>query len=74
MDFLKTHDIYTAFHYVPLHRSPAGLKYGRFVGEDRFTSSESGRLLRLPIYYGMERKTIDYVVEMIFKFYGMINS
>ncbi len=70
MDFLKAKGICTAFHYLPLHKSPAGLKYGRFAGEDHFTSYESERLLRLPIYYGMESKTIDYIVKAIFQFYG----
>ena len=70
MDFLKAKGICTAFHYLPLHKSPAGLKYGRFAGEDHFTSFESERLLRLPIYYGMESKTIDYIVKAIFQFYG----
>ena len=70
MDFLKAKGICAAFHYLPLHKSPAGLKYGRFAGEDHFTSFESERLLRLPIYYGMESKTIDYIVKAIFQFYG----
>lgn len=70
MDFLKAKGICAAFHYLPLHKSPAGLKYGRFAGEDHFTSCESERLLRLPIYYGMESKTIDYIVKAIFQFYG----
>ena len=48
--FLKENDISTVFHYIPLHSAPAGKKYGRFHGEDRYTTSESERLLRLPLY------------------------
>lgn len=54
--FLKENDISTVFHYIPLHDAPAGKKYGRFHGEDRYTTSESERLVRLPLYYGLERE------------------
>ena len=69
MDFLKRNDISTVFHYVPLHSSPAGRRYGRFNGEDIFTTRESERLLRLPIFYGTGTEQIHRVCEMINEFY-----
>lgn len=67
--YLKEKGISTAFHYVPLHTSKAGREYGRFVGEDRYTTRESERLLRLPMYYGLKETDISYTVDMIRKFY-----
>lgn len=65
ISYLKRHDIQSVFHYIPLHSAPAGEKFGRFHGEDRFTTIESERLTRLPLYYGMEeadeKKVIAYV-------------
>lgn len=71
MVFLKVRGIGSAFHYLPLHKSPAGMRYGRFAGEDCFTTRESERLLRLPIYYGMRKETIRYIVKMVYEFYGL---
>ena len=48
--FMKEHEILCVFHYVPLHSAPAGLKYGRFAGDDQYTTTESDRLVRLPLY------------------------
>lgn len=67
--FLKAADIYATFHYVPLHSSPAGQKYGRFAGEDRHTTRESERLLRLPLFYRMSPEQTDRVIERIRDFY-----
>lgn len=67
--YLKEKGIYTAFHYVPLHTSKAGGEYGRFVGEDRYTTKESERLLRLPMYYGLTQTDIAFVIESIERFY-----
>lgn len=67
---LKEADISAVFHYVPLHSSPAGRRFGRFHGEDKYTTMESERLLRLPMYYGMEDKDVEKVVESIKKFYN----
>ena len=67
--FLKERDIYSVFHYIPLHGAPAGKRYGRFHGQDRFTSKESERLLRLPLYYGLEPNKVDWVCEAIHDFY-----
>ena len=68
--YLKEKGIATAFHYVPLHTSKAGRQYGRFVGEDRFTTRESERLLRLPMYYGLVQSDIAYITESIKRFFG----
>ena len=67
--FLKENDISTVFHYIPLHDAPAGKKYGRFHGEDRYTTRESERLLRLPLYYGLEREKVLTVCRKIEEFY-----
>lgn len=57
------------FHYIPLHSSPAGLETGRFHGEDRYTTKESERLIRLPMYYGLQEADVDKVVETIKSFW-----
>ena len=67
---LKAHGIGAAFHYVPLHTSPAGLKFGRFAGEDRYTTKESERLLRLPMYYGMTEEEPDAVIQAVKGFFS----
>lgn len=69
IQFLKKKEILTVFHYIPLHSSPAGRKYSVFCGEDRFTTRESERLLRLPMYYGLEKEQIAYIAECIKEFY-----
>lgn len=68
--FLKENDILAVFHYIPLHTAPAGIRYGRFSGKDRYTTSESERLLRLPLYYGLKEEEINYIIDIIYKFYG----
>ncbi|WP_173379369.1 dTDP-4-amino-4,6-dideoxygalactose transaminase [Fibrobacter succinogenes] len=62
--------ILAVFHYVPLHTSPAGQRYGRFAGEDRFTTRESNRLLRLPMFYGLKTEDIEYVCKKVAEFFG----
>jgi dTDP-4-amino-4,6-dideoxygalactose transaminase len=66
---LKSNEIHAATHYVPLHSAPAGRLYGRFCGEDRFTTKESERLLRLPIYFQMTEDDVDKVCSAIHIFY-----
>ena len=56
INYLKEKNINAVFHYIPLHSSPAGLKFGKFIGEDKYTTTESERLLRLPLYYGLKKK------------------
>ena len=68
--FMKEHDINCVFHYIPLHSAPAGLKYGRFAGEDVFTTRESDRLVRLPMYYGLSMKDTDRVCKAAGEFFG----
>jgi dTDP-4-amino-4,6-dideoxygalactose transaminase len=60
---LKDNGIIAVFHYIPLHSAPAGLKFGRFHGEDRFTTSESDRLVRLPLYYGLTPEDQQHVIR-----------
>lgn len=69
ISFLKENDILAVFHYVPLHTAPAGLKYGRFHGEDKYTTKESERLVRLPLYYGLEPEKTDYIISKVKEFY-----
>ena len=66
---LKSDGIGAVFHYIPLHSAPAGLKYGRFVGEDKYTTKESERLIRLPMYYGLKSEQIEYICEKIGEFF-----
>lgn len=66
---MKQNDILAVFHYVPLHSSPAGLKFTRFNGEDRYTSLESERLMRLPIWFGMEQGVQQRVIDALKDFY-----
>lgn len=67
---LKKNGVSAVFHYVPLHSSPAGIKFGRFHGEDKYTTRESDRLLRLPMYYGLSDDEINTVVKAVNSFYA----
>jgi len=67
--FLKNCGIYAVFHYVPLHSAAAGVKYSRFNGEDKYTTKESERLLRLPLYYGMAESDRKKIAEAVRAFY-----
>ncbi|MCI9050797.1 MAG: dTDP-4-amino-4,6-dideoxygalactose transaminase [Lachnospiraceae bacterium] len=69
LNFLKTNGIGAVFHYVPLHSSIAGKKYGEFIGEDKYTTRESERLIRLPMFYALKDEEIDYIIEKIEEFY-----
>lgn len=62
ISYMKAKGILTTFHYVPLHSAPAGLKFGRFHGEDEFTTRESDRLVRLPMYYNMKEEDLRYII------------
>lgn len=68
--FLRERDILAVFHYVPLHSAPAGLAYGRFAGEDAYTTRESDRLVRLPLYYGLSDADRTKVIAAVREFYG----
>jgi TDP-4-keto-6-deoxy-D-glucose transaminase len=69
INFLKQKEIMAVFHYIPLHTAPAGLKYGHFFNEDKYTTKESERLLRLPMYYDLRLEQVDYIAEMVKQFY-----
>ncbi len=67
--FLKERGIGAVFHYIPLHSAAAGLKYSRFHGEDRHTTRESERLLRLPLYYGLTEADCAAVIDALHAYY-----
>ena len=69
ISYLKERDIAAVFHYVPLHSAPAGLRFGRFHGEDRYTTKESERLLRLPMYYNLSESDRQKVIDAVHGFY-----
>lgn len=69
ISYLKERDIVAVFHYVPLHSAPAGLRFGRFHGEDRYTTKESERLLRLPMYYNLSESDQQKVIDAVHGFY-----
>ena len=69
ISYLKERDIAAVFHYVPLHSAPAGLRFGRFHGEDRYTTKESARLLRLPMYYNLSESDQQKVIDAVHGFY-----
>ena len=70
ISYLKSNGVMAVFHYVPLHSSKAGERFGRFCGEDKYTTKESERLVRLPMYYGLSDNDIDYVTEKVKSFFG----
>lgn len=69
ISFMKDNGVGCVFHYIPLHSAPAGMKYGRFNGEDKYTTKESERLARLPLYYNLTEEDQEKVIDTIYKFY-----
>ncbi|MBR4965386.1 MAG: dTDP-4-amino-4,6-dideoxygalactose transaminase [Lachnospiraceae bacterium] len=67
--FLKEQGVMAVFHYVPLHTAPAGEKFARFHGEDVYTTRESERLVRLPMYYGLKDDEVEYIISKVKEFY-----
>ncbi|MCH5258532.1 MAG: dTDP-4-amino-4,6-dideoxygalactose transaminase [Lachnospiraceae bacterium] len=67
--FLKERGVHAVFHYIPLHTAPAGQKYGRFHGEDKYTTKESERLFRLPMFYKLTEDEVTYITEQVEAFY-----
>ena len=67
--YMRDNEIGTVFHYIPLHSAPAGKKYGRFHGEDIYTTKESERLVRLPMYYGLKVEEVEEICEYVKEFY-----
>ena len=70
ISYLKERNICSVFHYVPLHSAPAGLKFGRFFKKDIYTTRESERLTRLPLYYGLKTEDLDYIVDQVKSFFA----
>ncbi len=68
--YLETENVNSVFHYVPLHSAPAGVKFGRFFGKDVYTTKESERLARLPLYYGMQKDDAVHVVKSVYAFFA----
>lgn len=68
--YMRENGVQCPFHYVPLHSAPAGLKFGRFDGKDEYTTKESERLVRLPMFYGLEKEQVKYICEKILDFYS----
>lgn len=69
ISFLKERQIMAVFHYIPLHSAPAGQKYGEFYGDDKYTTKESERLVRLPLYYGLTEQDQESVIAAVKQFY-----
>ncbi len=70
--FLKEKNINSVFHYVPLHSSPAGELLGRFHGVDRYTTKDSERLIRLPLYYGLKSEEVKYIAASVKRFWKVV--
>lgn len=70
IDFLKANEVHSVFHYIPLHTAPAGQKFARFHGEDKYTTKESERLTRLPMFYGLTLEQVDYISGKVKEFYS----
>lgn len=68
ISYLREHGVQAVFHYIPLHSAAAGRKFGRFHGEDVYTTKESERLVRLPLYYNLEMDQAAYVADTILRF------
>lgn len=69
ISYMKENGVLCVFHYIPLHSAPAGRKYGRFSGEDKYTTKESERLVRMPLYYNMTDEDQSKVIELVHRFY-----
>ena len=72
--YLKENGVQSSFHYVPLHSAPAGIKFGRFDGEDQYTTIESERLTRLPMYYGLTDEDQKKVICNIYSYFGKVGQ
>jgi dTDP-4-amino-4,6-dideoxygalactose transaminase len=70
ISWMKEAEILTVFHYIPLHSSPAGQRFGRFHGEERFTTAESERLLRLPLFYNLTDNNQNTVISSLLSFFA----
>lgn len=66
---MRANGVQCTFHYVPLHSAPAGEKFGRFDGDDIYTTRESERLVRLPMYYDMNMTDVECVIRSVKAFF-----
>ena len=71
ISYLKENGILAVFHYIPLHTAPAGRQFGRFHGEDVYTTKESERLCRLPMFYKLTAEEVSYITGKIREFYHL---
>jgi dTDP-4-amino-4,6-dideoxygalactose transaminase len=71
IDYLKENGILAVFHYIPLHSAPAGIKFGTFHGSDIYTTVESEKIIRLPLYYGLSNEDQQYIIEKIYAFFKL---
>lgn len=69
LSYMRENDVCCVFHYIPLHSSSAGMRFGTFHGEDKYTTLESERLARLPMYYGMSEIDLKYVIKKTLEFF-----
>ena len=69
ISFMRKNDILAVFHYIPLHSSPAGIKFGRFDAIDEVTTPYSERLVRIPLYYGLTESEQQKVIDTVLEFY-----
>ncbi len=72
IEYMKDRKIGCVFHYVPLHNAEGGKKYGSFFGQDQYTTSESERLVRLPLYYNLQKDEQEQIIQEILKFWGSL--
>lgn len=72
IEALKKDGVNCVFHYIPLHSAPAGHKFGRFDGEDEYTTKESERLVRLPLYYNLTLEDREHVIDSVKKYFENI--
>ena len=68
--YMKEKGVLCVFHYIPLHLSEAGKRFGRFSGEDVYTTRESERLMRLPMFYNLDEKDMEYTAECLLNYPG----
>jgi len=73
IEHMKQNGIHTVFHYIPLHSAPAGIRFGRFHGEDEYTTVESDRLVRLPMYYGLTSNNREKIIYEVRRFFAECN-
>jgi dTDP-4-amino-4,6-dideoxygalactose transaminase len=69
LEYFKQKDIMAVFHYIPLHSAPAGTKFGEFIHDDNFTTIESERLIRLPLFYGISKDNVNKICEVIYEYF-----